>query len=120
MGRISYLVGKGADRKLKRNVPKELQALKDKWAWVDRLKGTTAEALKKQAHLFAVRTNAEIETLRRRSRSADTSGNGQPAVLGLDEVGAQQLAVVYFHEMDRRYSELGANFAVPHGPTSRL
>lgn len=47
-GKLPYLIGDGADRKLKRNVPPELQPLTKKWAWVERLRGKTAEDVKRQ------------------------------------------------------------------------
>jgi hypothetical protein len=73
------------------------------------LKGTTADDVKKQANLFAVRTSAEIDALRRRLKSAGDKSCNAPG-LDLDEIGAQQMAVAYFHEMARRILR-----ALPHG-----
>jgi len=35
VSKLRYIVGRGTDQKLKRNVPKRLQAIANKTAWVE-------------------------------------------------------------------------------------
>jgi integrase len=103
--KLRYLVGKGEDRKLKRNIPKPLQALAGKTAWVERIGGLDASRIKERAHRFAFQTDGELRRLKAAARQAPVpSAEGSDALsVELDDLRAQQIAVAYFHQ---RYGDM--------------
>jgi hypothetical protein len=115
VAKIPYLTGIGPDRKLKRNVPPDLRKLAQKWAWVERPRGRSSEELKRQAHLFALRTSAEIASLRRQKERKTEVAEG-PISLKLDDATAKELALLYFREMDDLNMREGAYAVNPADP----
>lgn len=92
---IRYLVGKPGNKKLKRNVPHRLQMLVEKTAWVERLRSNRADDIKKQANLFAVHTDGEIDRfdalLNGKGRNTDRKTNFE-----LNRNTAHYIAYAYF------------------------
>ncbi|MGL4489095.1 MAG: hypothetical protein ACRCU5_06590 [Rhizobiaceae bacterium] len=66
MSKIQYIVGSGRTQKLKRNVPKDLQAIAGKTVWVERTSNVIIANARQKERLFGIRTDDEIAKLRAR------------------------------------------------------
>ena len=108
VAKIPYLIGKGPDQKFKRNVPKELRGFTDVLsAWVERPRDRSVAELKRQGNMFAVRTDAAIKMAKRKRDNLSV----QPAIaanLALDDQSAKELAIMYFHDVDKEFARGGA------------
>lgn len=116
MAKIRYLVGKGEDRKLKRNIPKRLQGLAGKTAWVERVGKAGSAKLKEQAHRFAFWTDGELNRLEALTKQATISAPEDAPSVELDRLHAEQIAVAYFRERYERMLEDGSLLGDPHEP----
>ncbi len=100
LNKIRYLVGHGSNRKLKRNVPKRLQSVAGKTAWVVRgLSELSASQIRERASIFAVNTDAEIKAWERelvKTNKLPTSKPDNPRAPEFTETEANQLAISYF------------------------
>lgn len=98
LSKLRYVVGKGADRKLKRNIPGPLQKLAGATAFIERVPTLSAIELKQRANLFAVRTDVELARLK---GMVAKPGSNYAALtsIQLSETRARQIVLVYF--MDR-------------------
>ena len=105
MGKIRYLVGKGADRKFKRNVPKHLLAAAGKTAWVERVRSHDAKNLKRQGNVFALFTESEIARLERQAVRSEPSRPSNPGSKFLTHELADEVAIRYFADEDRKRIE---------------
>lgn len=105
MGKIRYLVGKGTDRKFKRNVPKHLLAMAGKTAWVERVRSHDAKNLKRQGSMFALFTESEIARLERQVVRPEGSMPSNPGSKFLSHELADEVAIRYFADEDRKRIE---------------
>ncbi|WAX97321.1 site-specific integrase [Aminobacter sp. NyZ550] len=111
LAKARYLVGAPGDQKFKRNIPKRLQALAQKTAFVERVTpGARPSEVRQQGNLFAVRTDAELHSLeamllRNGSKTGATDG------ISLTEMEARQVAVSYFIDRDEKNLLAGDYFA---------
>ena len=115
---IRYLTTDRSGKKLRRAVPKELQKLAGRSAWVERVQGTRLSDIRERANLFAARTDAEIKSLRLRAKSdpqeaADADGTN---ALNLSRAEVQQVAIRFFWEQEARNTENGDYFADSSAP----
>lgn len=102
MPKVKYLTRDKSGAKLRRKVPQELCELAGKTAWVERVSGSGKE-LRELANLFAVRTDAEIKTLRNRIALTQTNASADQAIatgfkVRLTKTDAKQLASLYFQK----------------------
>lgn len=112
MGSIRYLTTDKAGKKLRRTVPKDLQELAGKSAWVERVQGARLSDIRERANLFAAKTDAEIKSLRLRAKSDPQEAAADGAYgLNLSRVEAQQIALRFFCEQEARNIENGEYFA---------
>lgn len=118
MGKIRYLVTDKAGRKLRRAVPKALQELAGRTAWVERVEGLRASEVRERANLFSARTDAEIRALERKAavEPQPKAAGDDPAPLRLSRVEAQHIAIRFFREQDDRNMEDGDYLADPKDP----
>ena len=120
LAKIRYLTKDSAGHKLRRNVPKEIRALAGKSAWIERVDGLPTSKIKERAHLFGVKTDAEINTLRRNLTEAgkvptavsDTSADF-PA---LSRTDVEQIALRYFIDADEGNRQRRAYLVDPGDP----
>lgn len=115
MSKIRYLVGKGNNRKLKRNVPKRLRDEAGKTAWVERLRAFDAKSIKRQASNFTQHTESEISRLERMLKSRSSVKPANPGSLGLTHQIADEIALSYFADQNRiRIATRGYTIPVDH------
>lgn len=135
MGKIRYLVTDKAGRKLRRAVPKALQELAGRTAWVERVEGLRASEVRERANLFAARTDAEIRALERkaavepqpkaagdgrlynRSVNQAATRRGRISMTHMDTIDALRLAVS--GESSRAHKTKFGQFFTP-GKTARF
>ena len=110
---IRYLTTDRSGKKLRRAVPKELQKLAGRSAWVERVQGTRLSDIRERANLFAARTDAEIKSLRLRAKSdpEETAAADGTIAFNLSRVDVQQVAIRFFREQEARNTENGDYFA---------
>jgi len=108
--KLRYLVGKGEDRKLKRNIPKPLQALAGQTAWVERVGRLDAARIKERANRFAFYTDGELRRLKALAHHASPPAPEAVSSFDLDDLRAQQIAVAYFRRRYERMLEDGSLF----------
>jgi len=107
-----YLVGAPGDQKFKRNIPKRLQALAQKTAFVERVTpGARPSEVRQQGNLFAVRTDAELHSLEAMVLRNGSKETGATAGISLTELEARQIAVSYFMDRDEKNLLAGDYFA---------
>lgn len=111
MVKLRYLVGKGEDRKLKRNIPKSLRALAGQTAWIERVGKLDAARIKEHAHRFAFQTDGELRHLKALAQQQSSIPTPEStSSLDLDDLRAQQIAVAYFRQRYERMLEDGSLF----------
>ena len=97
MPKLPYLSQDKKGWKLRRPVPQRLQELAGKTAWVERLGGKSASAIKAAQHSFAARTSAELAVLERRLKAGEQPApNASSDVPHLTRAGAEHVAIQYF------------------------
>ncbi|MAN60793.1 MAG: hypothetical protein CMI60_02490, partial [Parvibaculum sp.] len=106
MPKVKYLTQDKSGQKLRRKVPQELCELAGKTAWVERVSGSGRE-LRELANLFAVKTDAEIKTLRNRIASKQTNGTVSPAAetsfkTPFTKIDAKRMALLYFQKQEEQ------------------
>lgn len=104
MSKVKYLTRDDSGHKLRRMVPADLRALASKENWIERVSGSARE-LRELANLFAVKTDAEIKTLRNRIASKQTTASADPAIATsfktpFSKIDAKRLAFLYFRERE--------------------
>ena len=105
MVKIRYLVGKGNDRKFKRNVPQRLLEVAGKTAWVERVQSTNARYIREQDNHFAVYTDNEIRRLDEQISGDDLPASENPGLPIITYQVATDLAEEYHATKDARYIE---------------
>jgi integrase len=114
VGKIPYLTSDNAGKKLRRAIPKSLQAAAGKATWTERVNGITAAQIKKRAHLFAATTDAKLDELRRAAKespSPQQDANSIGATIAISKTDAQHIALRFFQDAEQQNIESGAYFA---------
>lgn len=116
MAKPRYLVGKPGDLKFKRNIPARLQSLAGKTAIVERVRGNSAAEIRQQGSLFAVMTDAQLQTLEAKLASGVGRPSETESELNLSVTNARQIAVSYFLERHQANLLRGDYFALKDDP----
>ncbi|MFX4223500.1 MAG: site-specific integrase [Thalassobaculum sp.] len=119
LGAIPYLTKDSAGRKLRRNVPRDLRTLAGKTAWIERVDALPASKIKERAHLFGVKTDAEINALRRRlaeERQVTAKTPADTTVPQLTRTDVEQIALRYFIEADEANRQNRSYLVDPDDP----
>jgi len=119
MPKIKYLTEDKSGKKLRRNVPVELQELAGRSAWVERVSGSTAE-LRERANLFAVETDAKIKAHRNQLATTSVTEDVRTSVatgfkIHISKTDVRRLALLHFRQIEeerirnRVYAQGGKN-----------
>jgi len=113
LSKTRYLVGSGADQKLKRNIPERLQCLAGKTAWVERIPHMAPAQAKQRANLFAVRTDGALRRLEDFLKAQIVAAPDATVPINLDSTRARQIAIAYRDTRHRQNIESGGYFLSP-------
>ncbi|MEQ8394960.1 site-specific integrase [Thalassobaculum sp.] len=119
LAKIRYLTRDGSGKKLRRTVPKPLQALAGLSSWVERVEGLPAAKVKERAHLFAVKTDAKVNTLRRKLAEQDrvsATASDSSTFPQLTRSDVEQVALDYFTEADEANRQNRSYLVDPDDP----
>ncbi|MER9065998.1 hypothetical protein NKH84_05440 [Mesorhizobium sp. M0902] len=116
MAKPLYLVGKPGDQKFKRNIPARLQSVAGQTAFVERVRGKSAAEIRQQGSLFAVMTDAQLQTFEARLASGLGVPSETDAEVSLNATTARQIAVSYFLERHQGNLLRGDYFALQDDP----
>ncbi len=111
---IRFLIGKGPNKILKRNVPKRLRSVADKTAWIERVANIKNQELKELANMFAVKTDGELRKLNAKLQSFDQSETDSSTIADFSKTDVLHLALRYFEERLEQITKENAFFMSPN------
>ncbi len=112
MPRQQYLSKDNKGWKLRRRVPEKLRDVIGMTQWVERLAGVSHREACERAKTFGIRTDAEIKRYegqlsRTRVSSPPPKQNAPGFTLELTDHEIDQIAIAYFHELEKGVQSSG-------------